>query len=334
VLLGCCDVIIATESSNIGMGGPVMVEGAGIGSFPPEAIGPIEVQSKNGVVDVRVKDEVEATRVAKHYLGFFQGELADWSAPDPLALRGAVPDNRMRVYDMREVIAGLADVGSVLELRREYARGMITALARIEGRSVGIIANDPTRLSGAIDAEGGDKAARFMRLCDAFGIPLISLCDTPGFMVGPEAEKAAAVRRTCRMLVTAARLTVPLFLVVLRKSYGLGAMAMAGGHMHVPFFSVAWPTGEFGAMGLEGAVQLAFKKQLSAIADPVQREAVMRKMADGLREQGKATNTASLLEIDDVIDPAETRGWLARGLRAVPRARSGAYERPPFIDTW
>ncbi|HEX6241071.1 MAG TPA: carboxyl transferase domain-containing protein, partial [Polyangiales bacterium] len=293
VLLGCCDVIIATESSNIGMGGPVMVEGAGIGSFPPEAIGPIDVQSKNGVVDVRVKDEAEATRVAKQYLGYFQGRLSTWEAPDPLWLRRAVPENRMRVYDMREVIAGIADLGSVLELRRDYARGMITALARIEGRSVGIIANDPTRLAGAVDAEGSDKAARFMRLCDAFGLPLISLCDTPGFMVGPEAEKTAAVRRTCRMLVTAARLSVPLYLVVLRKAYGLGAMAMAGGHLHAPMFSVAWPTGEFGAMGLEGAVQLAFKKQLNAIADPVQREAVMRKMADGLREQGKATNTAS-----------------------------------------
>jgi acetyl-CoA carboxylase carboxyltransferase component len=310
------------------------VEGAGIGSFPPEAIGPIDVQSKNGVVDVRVKDEVEGVRVAKQYLGFFQGRKREWSAPDALWLRSAVPENRMRVYDIRAVIAGIADLGSVLELRREYALGMVTALARIEGRSVGIIANDPRRLAGAVDAEGSDKAARFMRLCDAFGIPLISLCDTPGFMVGPEAEKTAAVRRTCRMLVTASRLSVPLFLVVLRKAYGLGAMAMAGGHMHAPFFSVAWPSAEFGAMGLEGAVQLAFKNQLSAIADPVQREAVMRKMADGLREQGKATNTASQLEIDDVIDPAETRSWLSRGLNALPRARRRPQERAPFIDTW
>jgi acetyl/propionyl-CoA carboxylase alpha subunit len=334
VLLGCCDVIIATENSNIGMGGPVMVEGAGIGSFPPEAIGPIDVQSANGVVDVRVADERVGTQVAKQYLGYFQGKLSSFVAPDAERLARLVPENRRRVYEVREVIAALCDVGSVLELRREFGRGMVTALARIEGRSVGILANEPKRLAGAIDAEGSDKAARFMRLCDAYGIPLVSLCDTPGFMVGPEAEKTAAVRRTCRMLVTAASLEVPLFLVVLRKAYGLGAMAMAGGHMHAPFFTVAWPSGEFGAMGLEGAVQLAFKKQLNAIADPVQREALLRKMADGLREQGKAINVASQLEIDNVIDPTETRSLLARGLRSLPTTRRERGPRRPFIDTW
>jgi acetyl-CoA carboxylase carboxyltransferase component len=333
VLAGCCDVIIATENSNIGMGGPVMVEGAGIGSFPPEAIGPIDVQSKNGVVDVRVRDEAEGVAVAKQYLAYFQGPLQSFSAPDSERLREMVPENRMRIYDMRAVIAHLVDVGSVLELRREFAPGMITALARIEGRPVGILANDPKRLAGAIDSECADKAARFMRLCDAFDLPILSLCDTPGFMVGPEAEKTAAVRRTCRMLVTASRLEVPMFCVVLRKAYGLGAMAMAGGHLHAPYLTVSWPTGEFGAMGLEGAVQLAFKKQLSAIADPVQRAAVLKKMADGLREQGKATNVASLLEIDDVIDPADTRDLLCRALRSVrPRRREEGRRR--FIDTW
>jgi acetyl-CoA carboxylase carboxyltransferase component len=334
VLLGCCDVIIATENSNIGMGGPVMVEGAGLGSFPPEAIGPIDVQSPNGVVDVRVRDEREGTAVAKQYLSYFQGKLSSFEEPDVERLATLVPENRRRVYEVREVIASLCDVGSVLELRREFGRGMVTALARIEGRPVGILANEPKRLAGAIDAEGSDKAARFMRLCDAFGIPLVSLCDTPGFMVGPETEKTAAVRRTCRMLVTAASLQVSLFCVVLRKSYGLGAMAMAGGHMHAPFFTVAWPSGEFGAMGLEGAVQLAFKKQLNAIADPVQREALLRKMADGLREQGKAINVASQLEIDNVIHPAETRSLLARGLAALPESRQKARARRPFIDSW
>jgi acetyl/propionyl-CoA carboxylase alpha subunit len=334
VLLGCCDVIIATENSNIGMGGPVMVEGAGIGSFPPEAIGPIDVQSQNGVVDVRVRDELEGTAVAKQYLSYFQGNLSSFREPDVQRLARVVPENRRRVYEVRDVLSGLCDVGSVLELRREFGRGMITALARIEGYSVGILANEPKRLAGAIDAEGSDKAARFMRLCDAYGIPLVSLCDTPGFMVGPEAEKTAAVRRTCRMLVTAANLEVPLFCVVLRKAYGLGAMAMAGGHMHAPFFTVAWPSGEFGAMGLEGAVQLAFKKQLNAIADLQQREALLRKMADGLREQGKAINVASQLEIDNVIEPTETRSLLARGLRSLPTTRRSKRSRRPFIDTW
>ena len=333
-LLGCCDVIIATENSNIGMGGPVMIEGAGLGSFPPEAIGPIDVQSKNGVVDVRVSDEAKAVAVAKQYLGYFQGELKNWSAHDQHLLRPLVPESRMRVYDMRRALELLADEGTLLELRREFGGGMITALARLAGRPVGILANEPSRLAGAIDADAADKAARFMQLCDGFGLPLISLCDTPGFMVGPEAEKTALVRHVCRMMVGAAGLRVPLFCVVLRKAYGLGAMAMAGGNTHAPFFCVAWPSAEFGAMGLEGAVQLAFKKQLNAIADPADREKLLRRMVDGLREQGKAINIASHLEIDDVIDPAETRNWLVRGLAALPRARPSQDLRRRFIDPW
>jgi acetyl/propionyl-CoA carboxylase alpha subunit len=333
-LLGCCDVIIATENSNIGMGGPVMIEGAGLGSFPPEAVGPIDVQSKNGVVDVRVKDEPAAVAVAKQYLGYFQGELASWSAHDPSLLRPLVPQNRMRLYDMRRALELLADAGTLLELRREFGCGMITALARLEGRAVGFIANEPSHLAGAIDAAAADKAARFMQLCDAYGLPLISLCDTPGFMVGPEAEKSALVRHVCRMMVGAASLRVPLFCVVLRKAYGLGAMAMAGGNTHAPFFCIAWPSAEFGAMGLEGAVQLGFKKQLNAIANEVEREKLLRRMVDGLREQGKATNIASHLEIDDVIDPAATRSWLVRGLRALPPRAAACATRPRFIDTW
>jgi acetyl/propionyl-CoA carboxylase alpha subunit len=333
VLLGCCDVIIAAENSNIGMGGPVMIEGAGLGSFPAAAVGPIDVQSKNGVVDVRVKDEAAGVAVAKQYLGYFQGALPDWSAHDQRLLRALVPENRMRVYDMRRAIDLIADAGSVLELRREFGTGMITALGRLEGRPVGFIANEPSRLAGAIDAAAADKAARFMQLCDAFGLPLVSLCDTPGFMVGPEAEKSALVRHTCRMLVGAAGLRVPLFCVVLRKAYGLGAMAMAGGHTHAPFFCIAWPSAEFGAMGLEGAVQLAFKKQLNAVPDPADREKLLRRMVDGLREQGKGINIASHLEIDDVIDPADTRSWLTRGLRALPAPDKRAARRR-FIDTW
>jgi acetyl/propionyl-CoA carboxylase alpha subunit/acetyl-CoA carboxylase carboxyltransferase component len=334
VLLGCCDVIIATENSNIGMGGPVMIEGAGLGSFAPEAVGPIEVQSKNGVVDVRVKDEAAAVAAAKQYLGYFQGTLASWSEHDAQLLRPLVPENRMRVYDMRRAIELLSDAGSVLELRREFGTGMITALARLQGRPVGFLANEPSRLAGAIDAAAADKAARFMQLCDAFGLPLISLCDTPGFMVGPEAEQSALVRHTCRMLVGAAALRVPLFCVVLRKAYGLGAMAMAGGHTHAPFFCIAWPSAEFGAMGLEGAVQLAFKKQLNAVPDPADREKLLRRMVEGLREQGKGINIASHLEIDDVIDPAETRSWLLRGLRALPPERRARGAARGFIDTW
>jgi acetyl-CoA carboxylase carboxyltransferase component len=335
VLLGCCDVIIATEDSNIGLAGPVMIEGAGLGSFAPEAIGPIDVQTQNGVVDVRVKDEASAVAVAKRYMSYFQGSTSEWQEPDVVRLRSVVPENRMRVYEMRSVIAGFADVDSVLELRREFGVGMITALIRIEGRPCGVIANEPTHLAGAIDAEAGDKAARFMRLCNAFGMPIISLCDTPGFMVGPEAEKTALVRRVTRMLVTACQLDVPLLTVVVRKGYGLGAMAMAGGSLHSPFMTLAWPSGELGAMGLEGAVLLGIKKQLAAIEDPTEREKTVRSVVNLLREQGKAINVATHLEIDDVIDPADTRACLAKALVAAGPTDPRSTKNPrAFIDTW
>jgi acetyl/propionyl-CoA carboxylase alpha subunit len=332
-LLGCADVIIATENANIGMGGPVMIEGAGLGSFPPEAIGPIDVQSQNGVVDVRVADEAEAVAVSKRYLGYFQGTLATAEHDDPAQLRELVPENRKRVYDVRRLIHTLFDADSVLELRREFGRGMVTALVRIGGRAVGVLANDPAVLAGAVDGDAADKAARFMRLCNAHRLPLVALVDTPGFMVGPTAEQTALVRRVSRMLVTAAHLSVPYFTIVLRKAYGLGAMAMSAGSLHASVFSVAWPTGEFGAMGLEGAVWLAARKDLEKIDDPAERERVLRGMADVLREQGRATNIASHLEIDDVIDPADSRAWLLRGLASVPSEKPS---RGPvaFIDTW
>jgi acetyl-CoA carboxylase carboxyltransferase component len=251
------------------------------------------------------------------------------------SLRSVIPENRMRVYEMRDVITGIADLGSVLELRREFGIGMITALIRIEGRACGVIANEPKHLAGAIDADAADKAARFMRLCDAFDIPIVSLCDTPGFMVGPEAEKTALVRHTTRMLIAAAHLHVPMFTVIVRKAYGLGAMAMAGGGLHAPFFTIAWPAGELGAMGLEGAVLLGIKKQLAAIADPVERNATLQNVVAMLREQGKAINVATHVEIDDVIDPAHTRHWLVRGLdSAGSAARDPTRARRAFIDTW
>jgi acetyl-CoA carboxylase carboxyltransferase component len=337
VLLGCCDAIIATEDSNIGLAGPVMIEGAGLGAFPPEAIGPIDVQSRNGVVDVRVADETAAVTVAKQYLSYFQGRTSDWQSADVERLRSVIPENRMRVYEMREVIEGLADTGSVLELRREFGVGMITALIRIEGRACGVFANEPTHLAGAIDADAADKAARFMRLCNAFELPLISLCDTPGFMVGPEAEKTGLVRHVTRMLVAASSLEVPLFTVIVRKAYGLGAMAMAGGGLHSPFFTISWPAGELGAMGLEGAVLLGLRKQLAAIDDPAEREKTLRSVVNLLREQGKAINVATHVEIDDVIDPADTRRWLVRGLDAAgtsPGHAAHAPARRGFIDTW
>lgn len=329
-LLGCSDVIIATRASNIGMGGPAMIEGGGLGVFKPEQIGPSSVQHANGVIDVLVEDEVQAVAAARHYLSFFQGRRADWSAPDQRALRSVVPENRLRVYDTRTAMAGLVDEGSLLALRTGFGIGIHTALARIEGRPVGLIANNPLHLGGAIDADAADKAARFMQLCNAHGLPLVSLIDTPGFMVGPEVEQTAQVRHVSRMFVTAAHLRVPFFSVVLRKGYGLGAMGMAAGGLHAPVFTVAWPTGEFGAMGLEGAVRLGFRKELEALPEGPEREALYQKLVAKSYANGEAMHMAATLEIDAVIDPLDTRAWLARGLAS---ARVGA-PGLRFIGTW
>jgi acetyl-CoA carboxylase carboxyltransferase component len=329
-LLGCCDVIIATQKSNIGMGGPAMVEGGGLGVFKPEQIGPAAVQHGNGVIDILVDDEVQAVATARHYLSFFQGSASTWTAPPENALRDVVPENRVRVYDTRTAMAGLADVGSLLELRTGFGAGIHTALARIEGRPVGLLANNPLHLGGAIDADAADKAARFMQLCNAHGLPLVSLVDTPGFMVGPDVEATAQVRHVSRMFIAAAHLRVPYLSVVLRKGYGLGAMAMTAGGFHSPLFTVAWPTGEFGAMGLEGAVRLGFKKELEATSEGPERQALYDKLVARQYDNGSAIHMAATLEIDAVIDPAQTRAWLVAGLQSgVVRPTQGA-----AIDSW
>ena len=330
-LLGCCDVIIATRDSNIGMGGPAMVEGGGLGVFKPEQIGPAGVQHGNGVIDVLVDDEARAVAAAQHYLSFFQGAVQAFTAPDALALREVVPENRLRVYDTRAAIDGIADAGSVLALRTGFGQGIHTALARIEGRPVGILANNPQHLGGAIDADAADKAARFMQLCNAHGLPLITLVDTPGFMVGPQTEAQAQVRHVSRMFIAAAHLRVPFFSVVLRKGYGLGAMAMTAGSFHAPAFNVAWPTGEFGAMGLEGAVKLGYRKELEAQPEGPQREALYEALVAQQYDKGSALNMATTLEIDAVIDPAQTRDWLVRGLQSAPIQSA---DSALAIDTW
>lgn len=334
ILLGCCDVIIATAGSNIGVGGPAMIEGGGLGVFPPDAVGPMDVQVPNGVVDVAVADEAEAVAVAKAYLGFFASARPEWRAPDPRALRHIVPENRKRWYDMRKVIAGIADLGSVLELRRDFGVGIITALARVEGRPIGIIANNPGHLSGAIDAPAADKAARFLQLLDAFDIPCLSLIDCPGIMVGPEIEKTALVRHASRLMVVGANLSVPFLSVVVRKGYGLGAQAMAGGSFRAPLFIVTWPTGEFGGMGLEGAVKLGFRKELEAISDPAERQRTYERMVAESYARGSAVNMASHFEVDEVIDPAETRGWIVAGLAAAAPSPPRTGKKRPHVDTW
>ena len=335
-ILGCCDVVIATEDSNIGMGGPAMIEGGGLGTFEPKQIGPIEVQRANGVVDIVVRDEAEAVQVAKQYLSYFQGPLATWDHADQRILRHVIPEDRKRGYDVRAVLDALFDTGSVLELRRDFGLGMITALARIEGMAVGVIGNNPNHLAGAIDSDGADKAARFMQLCDAFDIPIVSLCDTPGMMVGPEIEATALVRHCSRLFVTGANITVPYITVVTRKAYGLGAQAMMGGSTKAPLATLAWPSGEFGGMGLEGAVRLGYRNELEAITDPVEREAMFQQMVDRMYQHGKALNAASHFEIDDVIDPADTRRWLATLLRSTAPVPtwSARPKKRANIDTW
>ncbi|SDC94124.1 Acetyl/propionyl-CoA carboxylase, alpha subunit [Variovorax sp. CF079] len=330
-LVGCADVIIATEASNIGMSGPAMIEGGGLGTFAPEQIGPSSVQSRNGVIDILVKDEAHAVAAAKQYISYFQGPTSDWQCADPRALRHAVPENRLRVYDVRAAMRGVADSGSLLELRAGFGAGIVTVLARIEGKPVGLLANNPHHLGGAIDVEAADKAARFMQLCNAHGLPLVALCDTPGFMVGPEIEAEAQVRHVCRMFMVASHLRVPYFAVVLRKGYGLGAQAMTAGGFDAPVFTVAWPTGEFGAMGLEGAVRLGFRKELEAAAEGVERDALFKKLVAQQYANGEAIHMAQTLEIDAVIDPADTRAWLARGLASCAAAQHSV---APYVDTW
>ncbi len=332
-LLGCCDVIIATEDSNLGMGGPAMIEGGGLGVFAPEDIGPMEIQAPNGVVDVLVKDEVEAVAVAKQYLSYFQGAVADWEAPDQRRMRRIIPENRLRVYHVRDVIETLADVGSVLEIRRDFGRGMVTAFARVEGRPLGIVANNPMHLGGAIDSDGADKAARFLQLCDAFDIPVLFFCDTPGIMVGPEIEKTALVRHANRLFLVGANLDVTYMTVILRKAYGLGAIAMAGGSYKEPAFTVSWPTGEFGGMGIEGSIKLGYRDDLAAIEDPEERRQRYETMVARAYENGKALNQASLFGVDDTIDPAETRTWVASTLRAIKPVRREGKKRA-FVDGW
>jgi acetyl-CoA carboxylase carboxyltransferase component len=316
-----------------------MIEGGGLGVFEPGEVGPIDVQDANGVVDLRVPDDAAAVQAAQRYLGYFTrpGAAAGHAvrAPDQTRLRDIVPANRKRVYAVREVIEALCDEDSVLELRRGFGPGMVTALARVDGSALGLIANDPSHLGGAIDAAGADKAARFMGLCDAFGLPLLFLADTPGFMVGPDSERTATVRHFSRMFVTGANLTVPTGTVVLRKGYGLGAQAMAGGSFKAPLFCVGWPTSEFGAMGLEGAVRLGMRRELEAIEDPAEREQAYEAMVAAAYERGRGISMASYFEIDDVIDPAETRRWIATLLyEAAPRWFQTPGKRRPNVDTW
>jgi acetyl-CoA carboxylase carboxyltransferase component len=332
VIAGCADLIVATENVSLGMGGPAMIEGGGLGKVHPDEIGPLAMQAGNGVVDVVAADEAEAVAVTKKLLAYFQGATAPGPVPDQERLRELVPARQRRAYRVTPIVETLADVDSVTFLRERFAPEMVTALGRIEGRPVGFIANDTRHMAGAITSGAADKAARFVQLCDAFDIPLVSLIDTPGYMVGPDAEATGLVRHASRLLVAGAAISVPMVAVVLRRGYGLGAQAMVGGSLHEPLLTVAWPSAHLGPMGLEGAVRLALRKELEAIADEAEREQRVRDLTAAAEENARALNAAALFELDDVIDPAETRGLLAATLAAAaPRAERRGHR---FVDTW
>jgi len=333
-MLACCDVIIATEKSTIAMGGPAMIEGGGLGVYTPEEVGPMSFQVPNGVVDILVKDDAELVEVGKKYISYFQGPIDDWEAPDQRKMRHIVPENRVRMYDMREVIDTLADVDSVLEIREHYGIGIITSLIRVEGKPMAVIANNPHHLAGAIDSDGADKGARFLQLCDAFGIPVISIMDCPGIMVGPDAEREALVRHAARMFVTGANLSVPLFGLVIRKAYGLGVQAMCGASSMVPMFTVAWPTAEFAGMNIEGAVKLGYRNVLADLETAEERKELFDKMTAKAYENARAVNGATFFGIDDVIDPADSREWVVAGLRSLPPETPTNAPRRSYIDTW
>jgi len=328
-LFGVCDLRIATHNSWIGMGGPAMIEGGGLGRVRPDQIGPSDVQTRNGVIDLLVADEADAVAAAISLLNL-SARTSETSNVLSADLRHAIPADRTLAYDMRDVVAGVVDPESFLELRREFGRGMICGFARIKGRGLGLLANNPMHLGGAIDAEAADKGARFLQLCDAWGLPAVTLCDTPGFMVGPAIEETGQVAHVSRLFLAGAHFAQPLITVILRKAYGLGAMAMAGGGFERPHLCCAWPTGEIGAMGLEGAVKLGQKERLAAIADPQEREAEYRRQVAKLYDAGKALNAASLLEFDAVIDPAETRDHIDRALRTAGPCRPGTR----YVDAW
>ncbi len=316
-LAGMCDALIALRSSTMGMAGPPLVEAALGLKLTPEEIGPAAVHAASGVIDLLVDDCAEAVAMAKQYLGYFGPPAAPGEAADQAALRDIVPTNPRRAYDVRRVVSLLADRDSVMELKAGYGRSMVTALIRIGGRAVGVIANQPMVRAGAIDGPASDKAAHFIQVCDAFDLPLLVLCDTPGLMVGPEVEKTGLVRRSARILTALANADIPVMTVVLRKAYGLGYYVMGSRPLH-PSILVAWPTAEFGGMGLEGAVNIIYRRELDAETDEAARASMHARLTAELKRANTSLEAAARFQYDDVIDPADTRAVLLNTLATSP----------------
>ena len=329
-LLACCDVIIATEGSNIGMNGPAVVEASGMGAHTAQDLGATSFRAANGDVDILVKDDAAAVEAIKQYLSYFQGPVADWEAPDQRRMRHIIPENRVRTYEMRDIIDTLADEGSVLEIRKDFGFGVITSLIRVEGQPMGVVANNPAHLAGAVDSPGADKGARFFQLCDAFDIPVVVFMDCPGIMVGPDHERTALVRHAVRLFNIGANCTAPMFGIMVRKAYGLGVQAMIGGASSIPFLTVAWPTAEFAGMNIDGAVKLSARRELAAIEDAEERkDAYDRRVAQGY-ETARAINSGARY----VIDPADTRAFITRGMKSLPPTPPRTTKKRPYVDTW
>ena len=333
-ILGITDCIIATRDANIGMGGPATIEGGGLGLFTPEEIGPMADLGPAGSIDILVDDEPQAVAAAKQYLSYFQGSIPDWECADQRLLRHAIPENRKRPFSIRKVVDQLSDSGSVLELRGEFGVGVVTALVRIEGHPVGVIANNNEHLGGAVDSDAADKMCRFAQLCDCFNIPILVLVDTTGMMVGPDIERTGLARKCNNVFVTLANVQSPRFTVILRKSYGLAAQAMMTGSSRAPLWALSWPTAELGGMNLEAAVRLGQRAELAAIEDIGERAARYEALVAEAYRRGRGVNAASVHENDGVIDPAETRRWIVRGLMACENPEPIRRGRRPNIDTW
>ncbi len=333
-LLACCDVIIAAKNSTIAMGGPAMIEGGGLGIYTPEEVGPMSFQVPNGVVDILVEDDAAAVETAKKYISYFQGALEDWNVPNQALLRQLVPMEREGIYDMRSIIHTLCDKDSILEIREAFGPSLITALIRIEGRPMGLIANNPQHYSGAIDSDAADKGARFLQLCDTFDLPVLSLIDCPGTRLGQDQEERALVRHFARLLTTGANISVPIFCVIVRKAYGMGALAMAGGSSLTPLFTIGWPTAELSAQSPEGLAKLSAKAEQEG-EDLESTEEIYDSYLSTYVEESRAVNSGGTnYGIDDVVDPIDTRSWISQGLKSVPSVPVRQTKKRPNMDTW
>jgi acetyl-CoA carboxylase carboxyltransferase component len=318
-------------TSHMALGGPPLVKAVVGEDISAEELGGSKVHTEiSGVADLEVADDAECIDVIKEYLGYFPGSNLEQppvaSCDDPAdrmdpALLSIVPDSARRAYDMKKVVAAIVDGGRLFEIKPGWAKNLITCLARLGGRPVGIVANQPLVLGGALDVDAADKAARFIMLCDAFHLPLVFLQDVPGFMVGSKVERQGIIRHGAKMLYAVSEATVPKVTVVVRKAYGAGYFVMCG-KAYEPDLIVAWPTAEISVMGPEGGTNIIFRKEIAAASDP---DAERARRIEEFRKLINPYIAAGGALIDDVIDPRETRPVL---IRALEMAATKKVDRP------